>query len=144
MINYILYSLSCVNHRSFVRTGQSPPEEEQSFHSVRAHATCGGTKHPSSPWEVGGKCTPSDGSTTQALLRFMRPVHLPPDCVASLCLPSLAMLAAWSLAPSVLLPPPPSPLPPLPSPLLRFTQDRLYRIQFIMRQQWNHSSFFDH
>ena len=87
-----------------LRTGLSPPEEEPSFHSVRAHATCGGTKHPSSPWEVGEKCTPSDGSTTQALLRFMRPVHLPPDCVASMCLPSLAMLAAWSLAPSLLLP----------------------------------------
>jgi len=39
-----------------VHTGRSPPEEEQSFHSVRAPATCGGTKnHPSSPWEVGGK-----------------------------------------------------------------------------------------
>ena len=50
-----------------LRTGLSPPEEEPSFHSVRAHATCGGTKHPSSPWEVGEKCTPSDGSTTPAL-----------------------------------------------------------------------------
>ena len=100
-----LYSLSCVNRRSSVRTGRSPPEEEQSFHSVRAHATCGGTKHPSSPWEVGGKaCTPSDGSTTRALLRFMRPVHLPSGCVASMCLLSLAMLAAWSITPSLLLP----------------------------------------
>ena len=93
-----LYSLSCVNRRPSVHTGRSLPEEEQSFHSVRAHATCGGTKHPSSLWEVGEKaCTPSDGSMTRALLRFMRPVHLPPDCVASMCLPSLAMLAAWSL-----------------------------------------------
>ena len=36
MMNYILYGLSCVNLRSFVRTGLSPPEEEPSFHSVRA------------------------------------------------------------------------------------------------------------
>ena len=85
-----------------LRTGLSPPEEEPSFHSVRAHATCGGTKHPSSPWEVGEKCTPSDGLTTQALLRFMRPVHLPPGCVASMCLPSLAMMDPLSLRPSEL------------------------------------------
>ena len=30
----LLYSLSCVNRRPSVRTGRSPPEEEQSFHSV--------------------------------------------------------------------------------------------------------------
>ena len=36
MMNYILYGLSCVNLRSLVRTGLSPPEEEPSFHSVRA------------------------------------------------------------------------------------------------------------
>ena len=39
-----------------MHTGRSPPEEKQSFHSVRAPAACGGIKnHPSSPWEVGGK-----------------------------------------------------------------------------------------
>ena len=42
-----LYSLSCVNRRLSVHTGRSPPEEEQSFHSVRVHAACGGeTTHP--------------------------------------------------------------------------------------------------
>ena len=44
-----LYSLSCVNRRPSVHTGRSPPEEEQSCHSVRVQATCGGTNHPSSP-----------------------------------------------------------------------------------------------
>ena len=43
-----LYNLSCVNRRPSVHTGPNPPEEEQSFHSGRAQATCGGTTHPSS------------------------------------------------------------------------------------------------
>jgi len=29
-----------------VHTGRSPPEEEQSFHSVRVHAACGGANQP--------------------------------------------------------------------------------------------------
>src|SRR6056300_113936 len=56
-----LYSLSRVNRRPSVHTGRSPPEEEQSFHSVRVHAACGGTNHPSSPREVGGKTHPVTG-----------------------------------------------------------------------------------
>ena len=42
-----LYSFSRVNRRPSVHTGRSPPEGEQSFHSVRVHAACGGeTTHP--------------------------------------------------------------------------------------------------
>ena len=40
--------LAVLPERGGVHTGRSPPEEEQSFHSVRVPATCGGTKttHP--------------------------------------------------------------------------------------------------
>ena len=39
--------------------------------------------HPSSPWEVGGKKPPGDGSTTLALLHFMWPIHFLLGCVSS-------------------------------------------------------------
>ena len=63
-----------------MHTGRSPPEEEQSFHSVRVHAACGGeTTHPPLGRLV-EKNTPGDGPTTLALLRFMRPIHFLPGC----------------------------------------------------------------
>ena len=40
--------LAVLPEKGGVHTGQSPPEEDQSFHSVRVPTTCGGTKttHP--------------------------------------------------------------------------------------------------
>ena len=77
-----LYSLSCANRR-LLCTLTEPPRRGAEL-SLGPCACClRWRNHPSSPWEVGGKKPPGDGSTTLALLHFMRPIHFLPGCMSS-------------------------------------------------------------
>ena len=100
MINYILWEtcpnageeatglephpciVSLVRIAVFCAHWTEPPRRGAEFSIGLRAGYLWWNKPPVLPWEVGGKrCTPGDGSTTRALLRFMRPVHLPPGCV---------------------------------------------------------------
>ena len=78
-----LYSLSCVNRRLLCTLDGAPPKRSRAFTpSACTLPAAAQTTHPPLGRLV-EKIISGDGSTTLALLHFMRPIHFLPDCVSS-------------------------------------------------------------